>query len=132
MLGFLGWHTQVCDVLFEHVFSHLKEKFRKMIRELFPLAFFFRDFLYFSIELSLRIFSIFLFCPGVFPLILVFRRELYSIMLGFFLFFLFLFLFCIFLGPHLRHMEVPRLGVESELQLRADATAAATLGPLTH
>ena len=25
---------------------------------------------------------------------------------------------CVFLGPHLWHMEVPRLGVESELQLR--------------
>ena len=32
------------------------------------------------------------------------------------------------LGPHL-HMEVPRLGVESELQLLAYATATATLDP---
>ena len=30
---------------------------------------------------------------------------------------------CVFLGPHLRHMEVPRLGVKSELQLSACATA---------
>jgi len=29
-------------------------------------------------------------------------------------------------------MEVPRLGVESELQLLAYATARATLDPLTH
>ena len=35
------------------------------------------------------------------------------------------FIFC-FLGPHPRHMEVPRLGVESELQLPACATATAT------
>ena len=28
-----------------------------------------------------------------------------------------------FLGPHLQHMQVPRLGVESELQLPAYATA---------
>ena len=28
-----------------------------------------------------------------------------------------------FLGPHLWHMKVPRLGVESELQLLAYATA---------
>ena len=28
----------------------------------------------------------------------------------------FIYLFC-FLGPHLWHMEIPRLGVESELQL---------------
>ena len=31
-------------------------------------------------------------------------------------------LFC-FLGPHLRHMEIPRLGVESELQLPTYTTA---------
>ena len=33
------------------------------------------------------------------------------------------FLFC-FLGLHLRHMEVPRLGGDSELQLPASATAS--------
>ena len=32
-----------------------------------------------------------------------------------------------FLGPYLLHMEVPRLGVESELQLQAYTTATATL-----
>ena len=31
--------------------------------------------------------------------------------------------FFVFLGPHLRHMEVPRLGVESELQSPAYTTA---------
>ena len=36
--------------------------------------------------------------------------------------------FC-FLGPHLRHMEVPRLGVQLELQLPAYTTATATLVP---
>ena len=30
--------------------------------------------------------------------------------------------FFFFLGPHLRHMEVPRLGVDSEPQLPAYAT----------
>ena len=34
--------------------------------------------------------------------------------LSFFVF-VFVFCFCLFLGPHLRHMEVPRLGVPSEL-----------------
>ena len=34
-----------------------------------------------------------------------------------------------FLGPHLQHMEVPRLGVELELQLLAYATAIATWDP---
>ena len=34
-----------------------------------------------------------------------------------------------FLGRHLQHMEVPRLGVKSELQLPAYAAATATHGP---
>ena len=34
-------------------------------------------------------------------------------------------IFC-FLGPHLQHMEVPRLGVESELRLLAYTTVTAT------
>ena len=34
------------------------------------------------------------------------------------------FVFC-FLGPHPQHMEVPRLGVESELRLLAYTTATA-------
>ena len=40
---------------------------------------------------------------------------------------------CVFvfaiLGPHLRHIEVPRLGVKSELQLPAYTTATATQDP---
>ena len=39
-----------------------------------------------------------------------------------------LFVFC-FLGPYSWHMEVPRLGVESELQLPAYTTATATPYP---
>ena len=35
----------------------------------------------------------------------------------------------LFLGPHLRHKEFPRLGVESELQLPAYATATAMWDP---
>jgi len=38
-------------------------------------------------------------------------------------------LFLVFLGPQPRHMEVPRLGVEWELQLPAYTTAIATLDP---
>ena len=34
----------------------------------------------------------------------------------------------VFLGPHPWHMEVPRLGVKSELQLLATATATGDLG----
>ena len=48
-------------------------------------------------------------------------------------FFFFFFFFCFFfLGLHLWHMEVPKLGGESELQLPADITATATPDPLTH
>ena len=42
--------------------------------------------------------------------------------------YLFIYLF-VFLGPHLRHMEVPRLGVESELQLLAYTIATARRDP---
>lgn len=41
----------------------------------------------------------------------------------------FWFCFFVFLGPHLWHMELPRLGMESELQLPAGTTATATLDP---
>ena len=56
-------------------------------------------------------------CPSSRPLFCLFRTFLFFI--------LFYFIFC-FLGPHLRHMEVPRLGVKSDLQLPAYATATAT------
>ena len=46
-------------------------------------------------------------------------------------FFLFVFLFLSFLGPHLWHMKVPRLGVESELQLQT-CTAATAMPDLSH
>ena len=39
------------------------------------------------------------------------------------------FFFLPLLGPHPQHIEVPRLGVESELQLPAYATATATQDP---
>ena len=41
----------------------------------------------------------------------------------------FKFYFFVFLGLYPRHMEVPRLEVESELQLWAYTTATATLDP---
>ena len=40
--------------------------------------------------------------------------------------FFFFFLYFVFLGLHLWHMEVPRLGVQSKLQLQAYATATVT------
>ena len=46
-------------------------------------------------------------------------------LLSFFFFFFFLF----FLGPHLRYVFIPRLGVESEPQLPAYTTATATQDP---
>ena len=48
----------------------------------------------------------------------------------FFKFFYF-FIFFVFLGPHLHHMEVSSLGVESELELLAYTTAIA-LPDLSH
>jgi len=44
---------------------------------------------------------------------------------------LFYFIFCLFffLGSHLQHMEVPRLGVNSELQLPTYTTATSTQDP---
>ena len=39
------------------------------------------------------------------------------------------FIFFVFLGPHLQHMEVPRPGVELELQLPAYTTATTTQDP---
>ena len=44
-------------------------------------------------------------------------------------FFFFLSLSFVFLGPHPLHMEVPRLGVQLELQLPAYTTAPATPDP---
>ena len=41
--------------------------------------------------------------------------DLFCFFLLLLLFFVFLLLLLLFLGPLLRHMEVPRLGVESEL-----------------
>ena len=38
-------------------------------------------------------------------------------------------LFWSFLGSHLWHMKIPRLGVKMELQLLASATATATPDP---
>ena len=46
----------------------------------------------------------------------------------FFFWFSFIFIFC-FLGSNPRHMEVPRLGVELELQLLAYTTATAMPDP---
>ena len=43
--------------------------------------------------------------------------------------FFFFFLSFVFLGPHPRHMEVPRQGVELELQRQACATAIAMPDP---
>ena len=46
--------------------------------------------------------------------------------------FYFLLLLFLFLGLHPRHMEVPRLGVKSELRLPAYATAHSNTGSLMH
>ena len=45
------------------------------------------------------------------------------------IFYFYFFLSFIFSGPHLWHMEIPRLGVQLELQLPAYTTATATPDP---
>ena len=52
---------------------------------------------------------------------LVLKLSEFFVLFGFFLFICFLH----FLGPHLRHVEVPRVEVQSELQLPAHAMATA-------
>ena len=42
---------------------------------------------------------------------------------------IYLFIYLVFLGLHLRHMEAPRLGVQSELQPLVYTTATATSDP---
>ena len=43
--------------------------------------------------------------------------------------YLFIYLFLIYLGPYPRHMKLPRLGVESELERPAYTTSIATQDP---
>ena len=42
-------------------------------------------------------------------------KYIFFLFFWFFLFFVFFFLSFVSLGPHLRHMEVPKLGVQVEL-----------------
>ena len=53
-------------------------------------------------------------------------HKLLILIRSYMLIYLFIYLF-VFLGPHLWHMEVPRLGVQSKLQLLAYTTATETL-----
>ena len=60
---------------------------------------------------------------------LVFKQASLSLHLLYLLHNIYLFCLFVLLGPHSRHMEVPRLGVQWELQLLAYTTAIATLDP---
>ena len=53
------------------------------------------------------------------------RKKFYLKLRFFILIFILILIFCVFffLGPHLQHVEVPRLGVKLELQLPATVTA---------
>ena len=58
--------------------------------------------------------------------------ELYYFLFFFFKkisLFVYLFIYSVFLGPHSWHMEVPRLGIQLELQLLACTTATAIPDP---
>jgi len=52
------------------------------------------------------------------------KKEKENLIMINFLKYVFIYLFICFLGPHLQHMEIPRLRVESELQLLAYTTAS--------
>ena len=62
---------------------------------------------------------------------MAYRFKVFFLLCSFVPGFLFFFFLFSFLGPQLRHMEVPRLGVESELQLLAYTTAHSNAGSLT-
>ena len=60
---------------------------------------------------------------------IIIKKKIYTKHFYFILFYFILFLSFVYLGPHQRHMEVPRLEVESKLYLPAYATATAIPDP---
>ena len=60
------------------------------------------------------------------------NKQTKKTFLSFFLSLSLFFFFFFFLGPHLWHIEVARLGVESELKLPAYTTAHSNAGSLIH
>ena len=67
------------------------------------------------------------FSSSPWPVTSIFQQDLLqSRILSFCLF---IYLFIVFLGPHPQHVEVPRLGVELELQPPASTTATAMQHP---
>ena len=62
-------------------------------------------------------------------LILYFFTCLFNITFHFLSFFLFFFFFFVFLGLHSWHIEFPRLGIKSEIQLPGYATATTMQDP---
>ena len=57
---------------------------------------------------------------------ILYKLQVYSIVIQNFYFYFWSFFFLVFLGLHQRRREVPRLGVESELQLPAYTIVTAT------
>ena len=66
------------------------------------------------------------FCLFYFIFYLFLAEESPRFLFIYLFIYLFIFILFYFLGPNQRHMEVPSLGVESELQLLAYTTATAT------
>ena len=91
----------------------------------FPFLIAFKEEKFLTNEVQLIIFFSFM-------VFLMFSIFFQMFLQGFLLFFFFfsggVVVVVCFLGPHLQHMEVPRLEVQSELQPLAYATAIATLG----
>ena len=70
-------------------------------------------------------------CPLYVPWDLAMSPDHHSSSLWALVFFIMIIIMIFFLVLHLRHMEVPRIGVKSELQLPAYTTAHGNAGSLT-
>ena len=80
-------------------------------------------------SLCTNLLSVPLLCEKIFLVSFIFGFVVVLFFLHAGNFYLLIYLFVCFLGPHLQHVKVPRLGVESEPQLLAYATATAKQDP---
>ena len=106
-------HFSSLSEFLHNVFLHRTDSFRQFFGD-FPAS-----------PTHLNVVLLTLCCGTGVHLVLKFFTEGINLNVVFFVC-LFCFFVCIFLGPQEWHMKVPRLGVESELQLPDYATARAT------
>ena len=70
--------------------------------------------------------------PDSHPLLTYYTIYLFTVFIYLFLLYNLSLLPPSFIGPHMEHVEVPKLGVKSELLLLAYTTAHSNVGSLTH